>query len=84
MKKRKTKRLDSISIKWSKFHDGLAYKATDNLYEAGKIYDRFMGGYSKPGLFSDWGQDVPSLVKELERLGYDITTLRFSVKKKNK
>lgn len=66
-----------LSVRWSK-------KENDVLFEWGAGCSSASASLLHSVFFHDRspGADVDGLLKELERRGYDIKTVRFSIKKK--
>lgn len=75
----------TLSARWSKREKDLAFHWPASKPDGHLLYNVFCGNRWRP----DWegmrvsGAFDPSFVKELEARGYDITTLRFSVKAKH-
>lgn len=64
----------TLRMQWSKRQKDLVTDFPGSKLDARLLHNAFNYGF--PALGGE------SLLKELERLGYDITTLRFSIKKK--
>lgn len=72
-----------LVVFWSKRERGLLYRFPRSA-DGHFAYAAFELPRHRGGLFEEATVQLPSLVQELERRGYDVTTLRFECKRKPK
>lgn len=86
------KKPNTLSVRWSRarehgdttiagqrFHGDLLYEWGDGCHKADCALMHYALGCEHPTIDRTW---APSLLKKLHDRGYDITTLRFSIKKR--